>query len=114
MKNHIRKPINELPFLKKLCLHHNQTLNYFCSSCDEAICKECQQLGPHNTKYHAIISIKEAFNIKHNKISQLINDKLIYRYNKLNINIKILDRILEKILSDSNEAEREINKYFNN
>ena len=72
------------------------------------------KLGPHNTKYHAIISIKEAFNIKHNKISQLINDKLIYRYNKLNINIKILDRILEKILSDSNEAEREINKYFNN
>ena len=71
-------------------------MNYFCSSCDEAICKECQQLGPHNTKYHAIISIKEAFNIKHNKISQIINDKLIYRYNKLNIALG-----MEKLITET-------------
>jgi hypothetical protein len=114
MKNHIRRPVKDLVFLKKLCLHHNQSLTYFCASCDEAICKECQQLGPHNTKYHSIISIKEAFNLKHMKLSKLINDTLYYRYNKLNINIKIIEKILEKIISDSNEAERDINKYFNN
>ena len=98
MKNHIRRPIQEISFLKKFCLHHNQSLSYFCSSCDEAICKECQQLGPHNTKYHAIISIKEAFNIKRNKITKLINENLQYRFNKLNINIKVIDKILEKII----------------
>jgi len=113
MKNHIRRPIQEIAILKKLCLHHNQTLSYYCSSCDEAICKECQQLGPHNTKYHTIISIKEAFNNKYMKISKLINENLNYRFNKLNINIKIIDKILEKIISDSAEAERDINKYFN-
>ena len=113
MKNHIRRPIQELSILKKLCLHHNQSLSYYCVSCDEAICKECQQLGPHNTKYHSIISIKEAFNNKYMKISTLINEKLHYRFNKLNINIKIIEKILEKIISDSAEAERDINKYFN-
>ena len=113
MKNHIRRPIQEIAILKKLCLHHNQTLSFYCSSCDEAICKECQQLGPHNTKYHTIISIKEAFNNKYMKISKLINENLNYRFNKLNINIKIIDKILEKIISDSAEAERDINKYFN-
>lgn len=114
MKDHIRRPIQELSILKKLCLHHNQSLSYFCASCDEAICKECQQLGPHNTKYHSIISIKEAFNNKYMKISQLINEKLHYRFNKLNMNIKIIEKILEKIISDSADAERDINKYFNN
>ena len=113
MKNHIRRPIQEIAILKKLCLHHNQTLSFYCSSCDEAICKESQQLGPHNTKYHTIISIKEAFNNKYMKISKLINENLNYRFNKLNINIKIIDKILEKIISDSAEAERDINKYFN-
>ena len=114
MKEHIRRPIQEISFLKKFCLHHNQSLTYFCSSCDEAICNICQQLGPHNTKYHSIISIKEAFNIKRAKISKLINENLQYRFNKLNMNIKIIDKILEKIIDDSANAEREINKYFNN
>ena len=113
MKNHIRRPIEELAHLKKLCLHHNQYLGFFCASCDEAICQECQQLGPHNTKYHKIISIKEAFEKKCMKITILIKDKLNYRYEKLNINIKIIEKILEKIINDANEAERDINKYFN-
>ena len=113
MKNHIRRPIDELAHLKKLCLHHNQCLSYFCASCDECICKECQHLGPHNTKYHIIISIKEAFDKKCIKITKLINEKLTYRYEKLNINIKIIEKILEKIINDANETERDINKYFN-
>ena len=113
MRNHIRRPIDELAHLKKLCLHHNQCLTFFCSSCDEAICQECQQLGPHNTKYHIIISIKEAFEKKCMKITKLIGEKLTFRYEKLNINIKIIEKILEKIIADANEAERDINKYFN-
>ena len=113
LRNHIRRPIEELAHLKKLCLHHNQCLSYFCDSCDEAICQECQQLGPHNTKYHIIISIKEAFEKKCMKITKLIGEKLTYRYEKLNMNTKIIEKILEKIISDANEAERDINKYFN-
>ena len=113
MKNHIRRPIEELAHLKKLCLHHNQCLSYFCASCDEAICQECQHLGPHNTKYHTIISIQEAFERKLMKVTKLIGEKLTYRYERLNINTKIIEKILEKIISDTNEAEREINKYFN-
>ena len=113
LKCHIRRPIDELAILKKLCLHHNQCLSCFCSSCDEAICKECQQLGPHNTKYHIIISIREAFEKKCMKITKLLGETLSYRYEKLNINIKIIEKIIEKIISDSNETERDINKYFN-
>ena len=46
-------------------------------------------------------------------ITNIIGAKLNYRYEKLNINIKIIDKILEKIINDANEAERDINKYFN-
>ena len=113
MRNHIRRPIDEMAHLKKLCLHHNQVLCYFCDSCDEAICQECQQFGPHNTKYHIIISINEAYEKKCMKITNLIKEKLNFRYDKLNINIKIIEKILEKIIADANEAERDINKYFN-
>ena len=113
MQNHIRCPIQEISNIKKMCMHHNQDLGFYCSTCDEPICKDCQQIGPHNTKYHIIISIKEAFEKKCMKITNLIGEKLNYRYEKLNMNIKIIDKFLEKIISDSNEAEREINKYFN-
>ena len=47
------------------------------------------------------------------KITKLIGEKLTFRYEKLNINIKIIEKILEKIINDANEAERDINKYFN-
>ena len=113
MRNHIRRPIEEMAHLKKLCLHHNQRLSYFCSSCDECICQDCQQLGPHNTKYHIIISIREAFEKKCIKITKLIGEKLTFRYEKLNVNIKIIEKILERIINDANETERDINKYYN-
>ena len=113
MRNHVRRPVEEMAHLKKLCLHHNQRLSYFCSSCDECICQDCQQLGPHNTKYHIIISIREAFEKKCIKITKLIGEKLTFRYEKLNVNVKIIEKILERIINDANETERDINKYFN-
>ena len=113
MRNHIRRPVEEMAHLKRLCLHHNQRLSYFCSSCDECICQDCQHLGPHNTKYHIIISIREAFDKKCIKITKLIGEKLTFRYEKLNMNIKIIEKILERIINDANETERDINKYFN-
>jgi hypothetical protein len=46
------------------------------------------------------------------KITKLIGEKLTYRYEKLNMNTKTKEKILEKIISDANEAEGDINKYY--
>jgi hypothetical protein len=31
----------------------------YCESCEEGICKECKQSGPHNTRVHKTGQIKE-------------------------------------------------------
>lgn len=113
MRNHNKQPITKISSFKKLCLHHSQRFKFFCATCDEPICLECQQYGPHNTKYHRIISLKEAFDNKSSKITTIINEKLIPRYENLSGNIKIIDNSVEKLIAQANETEREINKYFN-
>jgi hypothetical protein len=32
----------------KNCVHHELSLNLFCESCEEPICRQCTILGPHN------------------------------------------------------------------
>ena len=88
--NHFRASLNDIIKMKKLCYHHQSNLEFFCESCDEAICKQCQIIGPHNTNYHRIIQIREAFNKKYYQLSKmksvLINKiaELNYYNNKVN------------------------------
>ena len=55
--NHERIPLESLSELKVKCHHHDQPLRLFCETCHEPICKECQRIGPHNTKLHVIDSL---------------------------------------------------------
>ena len=89
--NHVRVNLNEINKIKKLCYHHQLKLEFFCESCDETICKQCQIIGPHNTNYHRIIDIKEAFN---KKFYQLAKTKPILA-NKLNELNYYNNRVLE-------------------
>ena len=68
--SHLRVNLNDINKTKKICYHHQLNLEFFCESCDETICKQCQIIGPHNTNYHRIIDIKEAFNKKYYQLSK--------------------------------------------
>ena len=55
--HHERIPLETLSELKVKCHHHDLPLRLFCETCHEPICKECQRIGPHNTKLHVIGSL---------------------------------------------------------
>lgn len=119
--NHIIVNLADMVKLKKLCYHHQTNLELFCESCDEAICKQCQIIGPHNTNYHRIISIKEAFSKKYyqinkmkpvllNKLSELnyYNNKVSYLVDKVNNSKKELIRDIRAQYSELSEKIKDI------
>ena len=111
-RNHEKKPISENSHLKKLCYNHNSPLKYFCETCEEPICQECQILGPHNGKIHKIISIYDSFNKKYNNLSQIINKNIKSKYNQSMNQLQYLDYVSEQVKSYKNNIERGIRKDY--
>ena len=112
-KEHERIPISNLNILKKVCYHHNNNLKFFCDSCEEPICEDCQILGPHNTKLHRIISIENSFSEKFEKFSKNVKNNIENRYEILNNNLKKIDDMINEINYSSINLERDINMNFN-
>ena len=112
-KNHIKHSLNEMPHLKKLCYHHNNILKFYCESCEEPICSECQIIGPHNNKLHRISNINDAYRNKFKKLNDICISNLNKRYDILTGNINIIDRKIDEIDKISNNIERQINSNFN-
>ena len=104
--SHLRVNLNDINKTKKLCYHHQLNLEFFCESCDETICKQCQIIGPHNTNYHRIIDIKEAFNKKYYQLSKtkpiLTNklDELNFYNNRVNELSKKINLTKKELLRD--------------
>lgn len=105
---HERRPLNDVTHLRKLCYHHNNPLKYFCESCEEPICQECQMIGPHNNKLHKIISIFESFKKKYAYLSTLITKNIMQKYEQTMSQISYLNYISEQIKKVKNGIEREI------
>ena len=105
---------NEIDLIKmnKLCYHHQQhPLNYYCDTCNEPICNQCQIIGPHNTNYHRITSLQDAYN----KRIKYINSQrplLINKLNQLNNYNSLINELFEKVGSTKKKIEREIRKDF--
>ena len=112
-KEHERIPISNFNILKKVCYHHNNNLKFFCDSCEEPICEDCQILGPHNTKLHRIISIENSFSEKFEKFSKNVKNNIENRYEILNNNLKKIDDMINEINYSSINLERDINMNFN-
>jgi palmitoyltransferase len=119
--NHLRVNLNDINKTKKLCYHHQLNLEFFCESCDETICKQCQIIGPHNTNYHRIIDIKEAFNKKYyqlaktkpilmNKLSELnyYNNRVTELNKKVNLAKKDLVRDIRAQYTAMSEKIKDI------
>ena len=113
--------MNDINKTKKLCYHHQLNLEFFCESCDETICKQCQIIGPHNTNYHRIIDIKEAFNKKYyqlaktkpilmNKLSELnyYNNRVTELNKKVNLAKKDLVRDIRAQYTAMSEKIKDI------
>ena len=108
---HLRVPINELSKMKTLCYHHQLNLEFFCESCDETICKRCQIIGPHNTNYHRIINIKDAFNKKFFQLSKM-KPILINKMTELNYYNNKINELNEKVNKTKKELIRDIRTQY--
>ena len=109
--NHLRVNINEVNKTKKLCYHHQLNLEFFCESCDETICKQCQIIGPHNTNYHRIIDIKEAFNKKYYQVAKM-KSTLTNKLQELNYYNNRVSELSKKINIAKKELVRDVRKQY--
>ena len=109
--NHIIVNLSDMIKVKKLCYHHQNNLELFCESCDEAICKQCQIIGPHNTNYHRIISIKEAFNKKYYQINKM-KPVLLNKLSELNYYNNKVSLLIDKVNNSKKELMRDIRTQY--
>ena len=109
--NHLRVNLNDIIKMKKLCYHHQSNLEFFCESCDEAICKQCQIIGPHNTNYHRIIQITEAFNKKYYQLSKM-KPLLMNKLGELNYYNNKVNELTEKVNLAKKDLVRDIRSQY--
>lgn len=112
-RNHQRIPLTEMTHLKKLCYHHNNPLKFYCESCDEPICHECQIIGPHNTKLHRISNLMDAFKSKYQAMKNIVDTELLKRYEILTGNLEIIDKKISEVDDVASNIERQINISYN-
>ena len=106
------------PTSKTCFLHINDSIQYFCESCEEPICQKCQMIGPHNNKLHKIVSISDSFKTKFMYINKIANKQLVEKYKSMLKQIKYLENLENEIKNNKNVIEREIrteySKHFEN
>jgi hypothetical protein len=114
-RSHIRKDINLLFQYKKNCYHHNTNpLLYYCDTCNEPICIDCKEKGPHNSNLHNVCNIIEIYKKKFYEIKNLIEMKI---KDKLNENVNKINyyNYIGNCSRDYKEnIEKNIRKEFNN
>ena len=114
-RSHIRKDINLLFQYKKNCYHHNTNpLLYYCDTCNEPICIDCKEKGPHNSNLHNVCNIIEIYKKKFYEIKNLIEMKIKDKLNE-NVNkINYYNYIGNCIRDYKENIEKNIRKEFNN
>ncbi len=110
--NHEKKLLNESIHIKKFCRHHNSLLKYYCETCEELICQECQMLGPHNSKLHKIINIYECFNKKYNYLCNLFHNYINDKYNEYLNQLDYINYLNDEVKNYKNNIERGIRNYY--
>lgn len=91
-----------------MCYHHHNSLKYYCESCEEPVCHECQSIGPHNNKLHRIINIFESFKKKFGSINHSVQTGIINKLDLLTNQIQFIEFNIEQIRNVKNSIERDI------
>ena len=101
-KNHERILIEKFSNLNINCYHHNLPLRYFCESCQEPICFNCKNLGPHNNPLHHVYSIFDVYRRYLNSCKEQIEKNLLTKNESI-------ENVLLNIESISNENKKTAN-----
>ena len=101
-KNHERILIEKFSNLNINCYHHNLPLRYFCESCQEPICFNCKNLGPHNNPLHHVYSIFDVYRRYLNNCKEQIEKNLLSKNESI-------ENVLLNIESLSNENKKTAN-----
>ena len=112
MKSHSRIPVNMMYNLKKLCYNHGNKLNLYCETCEEPICHDCFNLGPHNSRLHRVVNTIDSFRKKFNLLKQVVKTSLKKRYDLYLDQLQFLDFNIEEIKSNKNILERNIQQEY--
>jgi hypothetical protein len=108
----IRVAITDIYHLKKLCYHHNNPLKFYCESCEEPVCHECQMMGPHNNKLHRISNVFESFRRKFTYINNLVQKSLVSKLDALTNQIGDIEFHIESVKNTRYDIEREIRSEY--
>jgi len=96
-----------------LCFHHNLQIKFFCESCQEPICSQCKNFGPHNNfLIHKIYSIFDVYRKYKNNLNFKIKNFVVPKNEKIeNILIEI-NNILNNNKNRANVILKGINNEF--
>ena len=108
---HTKVPLNEIGSVKRLCYHHREPLSLYCNSCEEVICKQCQIIGPHNTNFHRIVRISDAFERKFTKLVQL-KPALQKKLAELSVHNNKIGDLIEKLNNTRTNLIRDIRAQY--
>jgi hypothetical protein len=112
MKTHSRIAVELMHNLKKLCYNHSNKLNLYCETCEEPICSDCFNLGPHNTRLHRVVNIVESFRKKFNVLKMVVKNSLKKRYDLYLDQLQFLDFNIEEIKSNKHILEKNIQQEY--
>lgn len=90
------------------CYHHGIKLTMFCEACEEPVCDQCTVVGPHNTQFHKISGLMEAYNQRVARLSHLINANLIKKRDELVSRINGIENRIEDLKLKQEKIERDI------
>lgn len=112
MKTHTRVETAFIYKLKKLCFNHNLKLELYCETCEEPICNDCYELGPHNTKLHRVLLLNEGFSQKINMLKRQVQRELVSKYEIFTDQINFLEFNIDEIKKEKERIESEIHKEY--
>jgi len=113
-RNHSRILLANFNIGNILCFHHNLQIKFFCESCQEPICSECKNFGPHNNfLIHKNYSIFELYRRYKNNLFYKIKNFILPKNEKIeNILIEI-NNILKENQTRANLIIKGINNEYN-
>ena len=113
-RNHSRILLSNFNIGNILCFHHNLQIKFFCESCQEPICSECKNFGPHNNfLIHKSFSIFDLYRKYKNNLFAKIKNFILPKNEKIeNILIEI-NNILKENQTRANLIIKGINNEYN-
>lgn len=104
--------MNDIHHFKKSCIHHNQSLRFYCESCEEPICQECFHIGPHNNKLHRIVNLIDAFRKNFSRVDSTIVRFVNAKYEEVYKQMQKIEMKVDEVKNNKKLIERDIRSEY--